>query len=183
MEKFILIFIGLVLLKCTYNFYYFLLSLKYRNKYLEYLNEQTGRQANYINGHRQKIITILSKAGIEDTTIALAQPVGYGQLATGNASVFENMANLRVDVAGAMVNKVREAPYVYRSRMLEAFNPIYWIEFLIFLPRNTLGYLGVKPDTLLVRIGQLIWFLFGAASVVVGLLFNTEFINWLKSLS
>ncbi|HAT3845169.1 TPA: hypothetical protein KKX32_002677 [Legionella pneumophila] len=38
---------------------------------------------------------------------------------------------------------------MYKKRMCESVNPVYWIEFLIFLPKNIVEYLlGGEQNTI-----------------------------------
>jgi hypothetical protein len=48
---------------------------------------------------------------------------------------------------------------VYRSRAFQAFNPLFWVEVFLNLPKHVLGYLGVKPDNLATRILNVIYWL------------------------
>ena len=55
----------------------------------------------------------------------------------------------------------------YKSRCFEAFNPLYWIKSLVylpqtllFLPQKTLFYFGLYPDKSVINFCQFAWWLF-----------------------
>lgn len=44
---------------------------------------------------------------------------------------------------------------------------MYWIEALIYLPREVLGYLGVSAESAFVKVAQIIWWI---TTTLLGLL-------------
>ena len=65
----------------------------------------------------------------------------------------------REDIVRITLGMFHRAIGVYRSRMIETINPLYWIETIIFLPRQILNYLGVTPESVIIKIAQLIYWL------------------------
>ena len=69
-----------------------------------------------------------------------------------------------------MLSKFYGSVGVYKTRTLEALNPLHWVETLIFLPREILNYLGVSQANVVSKLLQLIyWFVTAAAFFVWGL--------------
>jgi len=66
------------------------------------------------------------------------------------------------EFAGARVEMVYEAIGFCRDRLLETFNPAYWIEAVIYLPRKMLAYVGLSPESLAARILQVIYWVLSA---------------------
>ena len=46
-----------------------------------------------------------------------------------------------------MLNSFQVAKGYYKARFLESFNPIYWINIIIFLPQKILKYIGMNENT------------------------------------
>lgn len=174
--KIAIVFICIVLFKVIYNLYYFLLAKKYLKEYLNYVKNQNNWS---IRENRQKIIKVLEKAGIEDSDQPVTEPAGYGFVRSSSFSVFKNIAVLRRDVVEIINGDLREAVNVYKSRIFESFNSIYWVELIIFLPRVLLSYLGVSAGSIFIKIIQLLWWILAFASTLVGIFFNKEFSAWI----
>lgn len=174
----VLILILIVLVtKAIYNLYYFFWAKYYFNRYLKYLDDHKDW---YITRNKQKIVNLLKKANIQDSLLPATEPIGYGYIQTGNFSVFSNLALIRKDVARIVGQFLKEASGVFFNRFIETFNPIYWLEFFIFLPKNIANYLGFNGEGIGGRILQFLWWLLNLISLVVGIFFNHEFYVWLS---
>lgn len=46
---------------------------------------------------------------------------------------------------------------VFKGRIKESLNPIYWIEFLIHLPKNILLYFDIPSKSILIKITQIFY--------------------------
>ncbi len=80
-----------------------------------------------------------------------------------------NIGNNREDVVGMTQAMFHKSIGIYRSRMIDAINPIYWIEFVIYLPKNVFQYVGASPESTLVKSTQIIYWLVAG---IVGFLFS-----------
>ena len=179
LTKILLLVAFIILFKIIYNFYYYILIKRYFKKYHEYIKDQKGW---YIQGHRQNIIKIFQKANLKDIQISNVEPVGLGYVNTNPISLFANIAALREDIASGVVKYFMESQYVFRNRIIEAVNPFYWIESLIYLPKIILKYLGVGVDSIIIKVFQILWWAIVFASTIIGILFNKDFINWMNNL-
>lgn len=103
---------------------------------------------------------------MNDPKIPYAQPVGYGQMATGSASVLDNFPNRLEDHAVFTSRLIDEALGVYRQRFWETFNPLYWIDSILYLPRTILSYLGLKPDSVFVKFLNIFWWITGPIAIL-----------------
>lgn len=178
-SKILLIIALAVGLKIIYNLYYFLLAKKYYKNYIAYVK---GSKSWFVKENRQKIINLLNKAGIKDSHQPTVEPTGYGMIATGSVSVFQNLIVLREDFVTIINGDFREAIGIYKQRIWETFNPFYWAETFFQLPKVIFEYLGIKPGNIIIKIFQLLWWSVVAISTLVGILFNKEFISWFKQI-
>lgn len=137
------------------NIYYFMHTLDLFEKYKQYISNEFNNAIQY----KSEILSIFKKADIQDSYINAIDPIGFGYMQTGRLSVFENMFIDRVDVAKIIINDFEIAIGTYRSRIMQNFNPIFWIECLIFLPKKITNYLGFNSNTLVTRIFQLIYWI------------------------
>lgn len=95
---------------------------------------------------KQETIDLFKIAKIKDTSIPVSQKTGYGYISTFNASLFDNYPNNRSNFASHYFSMFDEAKGVFKHRIFECFNPFYWIDLIIFLPKNILNYIGVSPE-------------------------------------
>lgn len=178
--KILLLFILILIIKASYNLYYLFSIKKYFNKYCDYLNNHKDW---YITRNKQKIVALLKKANVKDSFLPSAEPIGFGYVQTGNFSVFDNLALIRVDVVRTVGQFLKEAEGVFLNRLKETFNPIFWFELFIFLPKNIFNYLGIKEKSFIINFFQLFWWLLNLVSIIVGIFFNHEFILWVNNLN
>lgn len=122
-------------------------------------------------------ISLFETAGIKDPMLPYSQAVGNGYVATGKTSVFANLALKTKVIAQYGFQFFDEAEGVFRHRMLQAINPVYWVESIVFLPKYVLEYLGLSSDSLSARLLQIVYW--GIVSVVV--LFKDDFVKFLQS--
>lgn len=107
-----------------------------------------------------EIVTLFKKANIKDSYIGFVNPIGFGRIQSGNASLFDNLFVNNKDVVANTFNAFYKAKSVFKRRIKENFNPIFWIECLIYLPKNIFDYLGIKSSSLIVRSSQVFyWFI------------------------
>ena len=170
MLKLIYVFLGYCLIKLLINSSKYYKCKHYLNKYLEWLSNPYWE----LSEHKSNVIKLFKDADLEDSTIQFATPLGMGQVATGNAWVFDQFPSHREEVVGKTRNYFHQAIGVYRSRALEVFNPIYWVEFIIYLPKHIFNYLGVPPDGVIIKIFQLIYWLVATLVSIFYSMYTTE---------
>ncbi len=196
MSKFLLLSLSIIVYKLVINFSRYLQVKQEFERYKKYLKDSKWE----FTQHTPKIIRLFKDANIKDNVVHTVEPVGYGQLVSGNISVFDNIANRREDVVESVYSKFHQAIGIYRSRMWDAINlknlqnsyprrkrtgyygilplrvqiflnarnprsklrgiqrrinPLYWVEFILMLPKQLLKYLGVQPESAIVKVFQM----------------------------
>lgn len=169
-------FLAIIAVKFVINFANYIQCKRYLARYKQYINEPDWKFVE----HKSRIVKLLKDAGVSDSTVPYVEPVGFGYIRRASVSVQKNITATRGDVVGSSTAMLHEAIGVYRSRMLETFNPLYWIEFLIHLPKQTLGYLGISPESTVVKIAQLLYWIISAILVFLFGLFRPEIENLIK---
>lgn len=142
--------------------------------YFDFLKQKDTNLSTY----KRSIVNLFKRAGVKDSYIPTVNAVGYGQIASFNASIFANFPNLFKDHVSITLNMFDEAIGVYRSRIFETFNPFFWVECIIFLPKNILQYLGIDSEKVIVKIFQVIWWFAAPISII----FRDSIISFIKRL-
>lgn len=156
MKKYILL--GAIIIwgyKLLSNSVRLLMVRVYKAKYLDYVSQQNFNFSVYAPSIRK----LFKCAGIIEALIPICEPIGWGKLFTGNASLFDNMGYLREDVPPRMINAFAKAEGTFRMRIMECFSPLYWIECILFLPKKLVGYLGFKEDGIAAKLLQVIYWI------------------------
>lgn len=148
------------------------------NQYREWLKTKKWKFVQ----KRSVFIALMKKANVSDSLLPNVQPVGYGQIVTANISVQKNFPSDRNDLFQITFGMFYEAIGIYKKRIIETFNPIYWIELIIFLPKNILTYLSVKSESIIIKLVQIIWWIIGIIFTVLLTIYKNEIIEFIRSL-
>jgi len=121
---------------------------------------------------------LIYDAGLGNASIPITQPSGYRQIASFNAKITDNLGNRREDMVSATISILDQTVGVFRMRMMESLSPRFWIEFVVFLPRNVVQYLGGKKDGLAAKVLQLLYW--AAAPVLIA--FRADIYEYIANL-
>lgn len=151
-------FIGVLLIHALYNLVNYL-RYPIIEKYL--LSNYSSDATQRVDGASRKtqIKNYIKYAGVKDKHIPVVQPVGYGYVANSMVSLFDNITNNHEDVAKVAINSLLEAKGNYKSRLINTINPFYWLRIIIFIPKYIFSYLGLKEESIIIKIFQLIYWL------------------------
>lgn len=164
------IFLLIAGLKLIINLGKYIQCKYYYKKYEKWV---TGKNPNMKRSQHQ-VINLFKEAGVKDSVIPIVEPLGLGQLATSNISVFDNFPNRSEQLISITIGFFEQSIGVYSSRTLETFNPIYWIEFIIYLPRNLFTYLGLQSDGTTVKLSQLFYWIAGLIFTLLFTAYSNE---------
>ncbi len=182
-ESLLYVFAVLLLLKFVINFSKYVRTKQHLSRYKKWLSDPNWSLVE----SRAQVIRLLKDAGVEDVEIGVTQPIGFNQVQVANVSVMRNFPNKGRDFAAHTHRLFSQAIGTYRSRMFETFNPLYWIEAIINLPRELLAYLGIPPESVFVKLLQVMWWVFGTVFAVIYLAYRPEIIStvrdWLSNLT
>lgn len=144
--------------------------------YARYVTWLQGDKNSEILQERTKLINLINKAGINnDTYIPTAQPIGYSQVATCNANVLDNFPSRRKDFAVITYRIINDALGVYKHRMWSVFNPLWWIDKIIFLPSSLAAYLGFDINRVAVKISNIIWWIVSFILTILSTIYPDQF--------
>ena len=168
----------LLLLKFVLNLTRYLRIKRYLTKYKKWLY---SRDMKFLETKAQ-VVRLLKEADVKDGRVSVSQEVGYGHLQVAQVSILDNFPNLDQGISDGTQRMFYEAIGTYRARMLDTFNPLYWIESLIYLPRELLSYLGVPAESVVVKIGQVVWWILALALTTVLALYRPELRTFVEGL-
>lgn len=135
---------------------------------------QQAYEYEWLLGRTSEIHRLLLGAGVPDGAVPYALPVGFGHVAAGTTSVFENWLVVDETVVGMMNRSFARAGGVYRDRQVQAFNPLWWVSLVLTAPRHVVKWLGGSGDEPATKLLTLIWGLITVVGVVLGILVNAE---------
>jgi hypothetical protein len=154
MKNVVIFFVAIICIKIMINSYYFFRVKKLYKIYDDYINKKIDYKK--MIGYSEEIIEMFNKVGIEDLEVPVVEMLGMQRI---KASVQKNILITRPDVIIQMNKLFFSTLGVFKRRIYESLNPIYWIETIIFLPQRAFSFLGVEKDKLLVRVFQLLWWI------------------------
>lgn len=143
MTGLLFISISIFLYKLMLNFTRLKQIQHYEKEFSAFLCDKPSK----IDEHKLQTIDLFKKAGIKDTYMPVSQPIGFGKVANFNISIFDNFPMSKRTVAEPALLMFKNAIGVYKSRMLESINPLYWIELIVFFPKNILRYIGLDLES------------------------------------
>ncbi len=164
------VIVSLLLLKFVLNLARFVRMKRYLEKYKKW---HSTRDEKFLESKSQ-VVRLVRDAGVSDQRISVSEHVGYGNLRVTEASVMDNFPHLSQDMSSAAQRLMREAIGTYRARMRETFNPLYWIEYLVYLPREVLDYLGVPAESIFVKVLQIVWWAIGTILSLLYVVYRPE---------
>lgn len=176
--KLLYLFLLILGLKFTINFVKHLQCKRYCKEYIEWC---IGANPNLRRKHHQ-VIKLFKEAGVKDSVFPLVEPVGLGQIATYKLSIFDNFPNRTETAVGITGVMFDQAIGVYYSRAFETFNPFYWIEFIIYLPRNILSYIGVPTENSTTKVLQFFYWFVGSVLTLIYTAYSDEISEIIKNI-
>lgn len=157
--KIIIVAIFIIAYKAVLNYVKFKRCKTLSELHLQWLADSCNEFPQY----KGEIKKLLIGSNVPDSYIPTSQAIGYGQIANSNVSVYLNFPSKIAAIAAALSDKFDEAIGTYHKRCLESFNPLYWIETILFLPKTLLQYIGINSDKMAFRLCNIlltfIWWL------------------------
>lgn len=151
--------------KISNNVIYLYQTKKLVKEYFRWLNDNSNYDE--IAQHKHLFKQLVKNANISNTYLPTTQPMGYNRLASFKASITENFPSNLTNFAAATNDIFYEMEGVFKSRILETFNPLYWLNLVIYLPKNLVEYFGLSSDNIGSKVLQLIWWLIGIIVTVL----------------
>lgn len=121
------------------------------------------KATEWITEHQIEIKKVVLKTGIRDQTQTYMKPLGLGFAKEKGISALDNLAYLNSEIMESSREIIKRAKGYYKIYAFKSFNPIFWIEFIVFMPKEILKYIGVteeeKISSLVIRIFQILYWI------------------------
>lgn len=170
MNKLWFIPISVFLFKLISNAYYFFRVKTLSHHYNEFLykgNTQILKEAS-------ETLELFKRAKVTDSNIPLVKKNGV-LVQTMNVSLFLNFPSQVRDLASATVKAFDFAEGFYLKNIKSCFNPIYWIDLIVFAPKHIFLYLGFDTNKVFIKFLILFFnFIFWLISVLIIPVFQDE---------
>lgn len=173
MNKIIIIFLLIFAYKLVSNILYLVKIKYYKFLYDDFIENNSIS----IFQHKNHVVELFKKANISNNSYPITQFTGYNMVANGHTSVFTAFPTKDIRFLQPTELAFNNAIGVFRGRIFECLNPVYWVDCVLFLPKNILKYLNVSVESILVKFCQLIYWLVG----IIVTLFSTDIANFIKS--
>lgn len=147
-------FLSIVGYKILLNFIALCKIKKFHSIYVNYIEKIKKPEWTEIREkilqNKTDIIQILAKCGLKDFGVFTTTPTGYGHVEHKQVSILQNLQYVgqinEVNIPSTIDLYLIQAKGILKKRIIEALNPLYWINTLIFLPQNIITYLGFSQD-------------------------------------
>lgn len=128
-----------------------------------------NKAGKWVESHLMDIKKLVVKAGVNDMVHSYMEFIGYGHVQQQHMSVLDNILytkDMRFPTESRDI--MNRAMGYYKVEAIKGFNPIFWIEFIIFLPKQIVEYFasGSESKSLSV-ITKIIQLLYWIASLIV----------------
>ena len=101
--------------------------------------KKTSQKAGeWIQEHQIEIKRVTLKTGIQDQRMSYMEPLGLGYAQSQSITSLDNLLMLNPEVMGSAKEIIKRAKGFYKIQALKSFNPLFWIEFFVFLPKELL---------------------------------------------
>lgn len=159
---------------------YFLSDFLYVNKVLKRFdhvisniggmsNQEASERSYWFVEQKSRVRSLLENAGISDPIVPVVQPVGYGQMLTGQLGSMTNLGLFDPEWMGPQKNALHALRGHLKHKILESISPSYWLRTFVHLPQSIIRYVFPEAPNKLTGIADLIYWgisLFLAAKAI-----------------
>lgn len=129
----------------------------------EGLKKYSDSAASWIQENQIEIRKIVLATGIQDQRKSFMAHLGFGYTERQSMTALDNLLLLDIELFHGAAEIINRAKGFYKTQAIKCFNPLFWIEFIIFLPKEILKYFGVneneKIGSTITKIIQIIYWL------------------------
>ena len=112
----------------------------------EELKTSSEKAAAWINENQLEIKKIIMESGLEDQIISWKESMGLGFANTKKMSTIDNLTISNPKILGSGQMALSRAKGYYKHQAIKSFNPIFWVELVVFLPKEIVSFTGLKSE-------------------------------------
>lgn len=106
----------------------------------------------HLAGYTSRLQALMKESGTSDALVPGIELLGYGFVAKAKVPVVPNIARRDQRFIGANVTIISQVKGYFHDRLLENFSALFWLEYVFFLPKRVLAYLGLDQETALFKV-------------------------------
>jgi len=122
-----------------------------------------NKAGSWVNDNLVQIKKVVENSSVSDYTNTYMEPVGYGHVQQKTMHALDNILYKNTDILMQARDVLQSTKGYYKVESFKCIKPIYWIEFIVFLPREIVNYFGdideSKSSTFFIKIIQVIYWL------------------------
>ncbi len=108
--------------------------------------ELAEKAEDWVQKNQIEIKKVVLNTGVQDQKKSYMKPLGLGYTKEQSVSALDNLLFLNSEIMGSSIEIMKRAKGYYKVQALKSFNPLFWIEFIIFLPKELSKYLGIDDE-------------------------------------
>ena len=139
--KILFIFFALLFHKLLNNAYKAYRCNKLYETYCQWLMSNGSYDIRYTSAEVKELLK-----DYEDNFIPHVQPAGLGVVHSMKVRILAQYPSNIEELARAQINLFQEALSKFKYEMKQCLNPFYWIDVIIWLPKNIVSFLGFNDD-------------------------------------
>ena len=121
----------------------------------------------WLQDNQLEIKNRVLNAGLNDQTESFMEPLGLGYAEKRQRGALDNLLLLDTDILASARELMGRARGYYKTQAWLSLSPLFWLEMLIFLPREIIKLAGFKSSSKLFQISvKLIQVVYWIISVV-----------------
>jgi len=105
------------------------------------------KAGNWVQDNQIEIKKRVLNTGIQDQYESSMEPVGLGYGKQQHLSALDNILFMNTKILESSREIIRRAKGHYKVQALLSFSPLFWIELIIFLPRELFKMAGFETKT------------------------------------
>lgn len=126
--------------------------------------------------YQKEVEELITAAGVQDASVPVVKPVGFGHFLKATTSLLLNFPGTDGESAALMTGMFHKAIGVYRRRMWQSLNPIWWMEYIVYLPANMIKYVGFSSESVFTKVLQIVYWVAGICATTI----ITLYPEWMK---
>jgi hypothetical protein len=124
---------------------------------------KANKAGSWVEENIIEIKRVVLKTGIPDSVHTYMKPIGYGNLQPTSMSALDNMLYKNNDILIEARAILDRAKGFYKVESIKCINPVFWVEFIVFFPKEIIKYFTIdeksKSVSLAIKIIQLLYWI------------------------
>lgn len=117
---------------------------RFLDEYSNYMKKPSDAAAEVLLDGKVRMKNLLMESAVSKAQVTRVEPIGYGLIKTSHTDVVDNFMMKDQEIVTTFLQLSHEALGYFRWKRNETVNPIFWIDFVVRLPKYLIEYFN--PD-------------------------------------